>query len=575
MKINTTRQALLDALLVVSRAVSARAALQALSGILLTVDGEARLARDRHGARARGRARGRGRGTTARSSSPAASWSRSSARCRTARSASALREAERDVEITAGSSRFHLRTLPADDFPRFPEAEGDPVELPAAPLRETINRVARAASRDEARPVLTGVLVTVEGEELTMVATDSYRLAVKHDEARAPSVPERLEANVPARALRELARLIEAAGEDAVEVWLTRNQALFRVGEVSLSSRLIDGQFPNHRQLLPDSFEHEVKLPRAELLEVTRRVSQLAQRNAALRLSFSDGELVVSAETPDLGDAREALPGPVHGRAARDRLQPGVRPRRAREHRLRRGGAEADLPAAPGPDRAGRRRRLQLPGDADSPQRLGTAVVGRAQSSAAGFATSRTRASSSATRITVVHGPNGAGKTQPARGHLLRPHRALLPHRQRPGPDPLRRAAGARVELDLAGEGDALLAALDRSRRAPPPARRPRRSPDAPDERPLVERLPPDRLQLVKGAPAHRRAHLDRLSAALWPARAELRQRFGRTLAQRNALVARVRAGLAAAGSLAAWDERLASGGRAADRGPRRRRSTR
>ena len=75
-----------------------------------------------------------------------------------------LREAERDVEISAGSSRFHLRTLPADDFPRFPETEGDPVELPAAPLRDTINRVARAASRDEARPVLTGVLVTVEGE---------------------------------------------------------------------------------------------------------------------------------------------------------------------------------------------------------------------------------------------------------------------------------------------------------------------------------------------------------------------------------------------------------------------------
>src|SRR4029453_589574 len=76
---------------------------------------------------------------------------------------------------------------------------------------------------------------------------------------------------------------------------------------------LIDGQFPNHSQLLPESYEHEVKLPRAELLEVTRRVSQLAQRNAALRLSFSDGELVVSAETPDLGDAREALPAPYSG----------------------------------------------------------------------------------------------------------------------------------------------------------------------------------------------------------------------------------------------------------------------
>jgi DNA polymerase-3 subunit beta len=155
-------------------------------------------------------------------------------------------------------------------------------------------------------------MVTVEGEEMTMVATDSYRLAVKKTKLET-SVAEKLEANVPARALRELARLIEAGGVDTLSVWLTRNQAIFRVGATSLSSRLIDGQFPNHSQLLPESYEHEVKLPRTELLEVTRRVSQLAQRNAALRLSFSDGELVVSAETPDLGDAREALPAPYQG----------------------------------------------------------------------------------------------------------------------------------------------------------------------------------------------------------------------------------------------------------------------
>ncbi len=145
-----------------------------------------------------------------------------------------------------------------------------------------------------------------------MVATDSYRLAVKRTELDS-AVPEKIEANIPARALRELARLIEAAPEEPLQVWLTRNQAVFRLGSTTLSSRLIDGQFPNYRQLLPDSYDHEVRLPRAELLEVTRRVSQLAQRNAALRLSFSEGELVVSAETPDLGDAREALPAPYSG----------------------------------------------------------------------------------------------------------------------------------------------------------------------------------------------------------------------------------------------------------------------
>jgi DNA polymerase-3 subunit beta len=311
MKINTTRQALLDALLVVSRAVSARAALQALSGILISAEGEARL-------RATDMELGLEVGLEGEVEGGGQVVLPGRLLVEVVRSLSdgpvtlALREAERDVELSAGSSRFHLRTLPADDFPRFPGTEGEPAELPAAPLRDTINRVARAASRDEARPVLTGVLVTVEGDEMTMVATDSYRLAVKTTKLDA-SVGERLEANVPARALRELARLIEAGGEDSLRVWLTRNQAIFRVGQTSLSSRLIDGQFPNHQQLLPESFEHEVKLPRAELLEVTRRVSQLAQRNAALRLSFSDGELVVSAETPDLGDAREALPAPYSG----------------------------------------------------------------------------------------------------------------------------------------------------------------------------------------------------------------------------------------------------------------------
>jgi DNA polymerase III subunit beta len=311
MKITATRQALTDALLVVSRAVSARAALQALSGIHLSADGEPRL-------RATDMELGLDVALDGKIESAGDVVLPGRLLVEIARSLPdgdvtlELRESERDVEITAGSSKFHLRTLAADDFPRFPEVDGDPIELPAAALHETIGRVARAASRDEARPVLTGVLVTVEEKQLTMVATDSYRLAVKRTELDSP-VSEKLEANIPARALRELARLIEAAPDEPLQVWLTRNQAIFKVGQTSLSSRLIEGQFPNYRQLLPESYDHEVKLPRAELLDVVRRVSQLAQRNAALRMSFSEGEVVVSAETPDLGDAREAMPAPYSG----------------------------------------------------------------------------------------------------------------------------------------------------------------------------------------------------------------------------------------------------------------------
>ena len=223
-----------------------------------------------------------------------------------------VRSAERDVELAAGSARFHLRTLPAEDFPRLPELEGEAVKLPAGPLAETVELVARAASRDEIRPILTGVLVHAEGERLTMVATDSYRLSVKHTALEAV-VAQPLEANVPARALRELARIISAEGTEEVEIAMPRSQIIFRTAGVTLSSRLIEGQFPSWRQLIPETFEHEVRLPREEFLEITRRISQLAQRNAPLRLAFAEGELTVAAETPEIGDASEAMPAPYSG----------------------------------------------------------------------------------------------------------------------------------------------------------------------------------------------------------------------------------------------------------------------
>src|SRR5919106_1492589 len=144
MRINTTRQSLLDALLVVSRAVSARAALQALSGILISVEDEARL-------RATDMELGLEVGLEGDVEGPGSVVLPGRLLVEVARSlpdgpvSLALREAERDIEISAGSSRFHLRTLPADDFPRFPESEGEGVALPALPLRDTINRVARAA----------------------------------------------------------------------------------------------------------------------------------------------------------------------------------------------------------------------------------------------------------------------------------------------------------------------------------------------------------------------------------------------------------------------------------------------
>lgn len=224
-----------------------------------------------------------------------------------------LRSAEQDVEIVSGAATFHIRTLRLEDFPPFPEPEGDGrVRVPAGAFVATVNKVARSASRDETRPVLTGILVSASGDDLRMVATDSYRLSVKETKLEEP-LSASFEANVPARALQELGRIAAQAGEDELSVAVRTNQVIFETGGVVLSSRLIDGQFPNHRQLLPDAFEHELQLSGSEITDVVRRISLLAQKNAPLRLAFSEGEVTVSARTPDVGEARETLPVPFRG----------------------------------------------------------------------------------------------------------------------------------------------------------------------------------------------------------------------------------------------------------------------
>lgn len=208
------------------------------------------------------------------------------------------------LRITSGASKSSVNTYAADDFPRLPDVDVQLHALSAAAMLETINRVRRAASRDESRPVLTGILVRFEPGKLVMAATDSYRLSVKETPLE-EEVPE-MEAIVPARALEELARI--AAGATMLELGVRENQVIFGADGVWLTTRRIDGQFPNYRQLLPENFEHVVTVNRLELLEVVRRTSVLAQRNSPLRLRFAEGELVVSSQTQDVGESRESMP---------------------------------------------------------------------------------------------------------------------------------------------------------------------------------------------------------------------------------------------------------------------------
>lgn len=219
-----------------------------------------------------------------------------------------LRAAERDVQLTSGNATFNLRTLHAEDFPPFPDPDATAaISLPVKEFVETALKVAGSASHDETRPVLTGILVSAAENKVRMVATDSYRLSVK-ETTLATTLSAGFEVNIPARALQELARLAAHADDQSLTVSVRQNQVIFVLGRVVLSSRLIDGQFPNDRALIPDVFEHELRISAPELRDVVRRISLLAQKNAPLRLSFGVGELTVSSQTPDIGEAREALP---------------------------------------------------------------------------------------------------------------------------------------------------------------------------------------------------------------------------------------------------------------------------
>lgn len=216
------------------------------------------------------------------------------------------------VAVRGAGSSFSLNCLQADDFPELPLDDGEGFVLPAPVVLAAVERVAKAASRDETRPVLTGVNLRIGPDGLTLVATDSYRLAVAQQPLETPPAETR-EAIVPARALLEVARLTAQAKVDAIEVVLDEGLALFRIGDIRLTSRVITGQFPDHRQLVPDTFEHEVIFDRGELQAVLARIAILAQKNTPVRLAFTEGQVTVSAISDQVGEGHETLPAAFSG----------------------------------------------------------------------------------------------------------------------------------------------------------------------------------------------------------------------------------------------------------------------
>src|SRR5215831_14725244 len=305
LRITCAKDELVQGLTLVGRAVSNRTAIQILSGVLLEAHGdELRLAATdmELSLRASVSARVEGDGAVVLPARTLVDI----ARLLPADDVTIEhRASESVVHVGSGSAAYTLNTYNAEDFPRLPElAEMQTFAVDREALLETISRVARAASRDEARPVLTGVLVQFAEDKLVMAATDSYRLAVKETALAAPAPS--LEAIVPSRALQELARI--AGDADEVAVGVQENQVLFSAGGVWLTTRRIDGQFPNYRQLLPETVEHELTVPRGELLDVVRRAAVMIQRATPPQLRFAEGEVTVVARTHEVGESTESMP---------------------------------------------------------------------------------------------------------------------------------------------------------------------------------------------------------------------------------------------------------------------------
>jgi DNA polymerase III subunit beta len=237
------------------------------------------------------------------------------------------------VEIGAARSRFSLRTFPVDDFPTLPEPPQPATFLPAAGLASALRQVVRAASNDDARPLLTGVLIAAEGNGVRLVATDSYRLAMR-DIDGSDAFVDSSQILVPARALAELQKLsvLGISAKDAgssgggegndhdggdrptIGLSIGDHDVTFTAGDVKVSTRLLDGTYPDYRQLIPAEYPNRLHVGKDSLLDALRRVRLLVRDNTTpVRLSMRNGGVDLTVVSQEVGDASETVDADFDG----------------------------------------------------------------------------------------------------------------------------------------------------------------------------------------------------------------------------------------------------------------------
>lgn len=317
MKFRCERDVLLDALTTATRAAGRSGALPVLSGVRLEVNGDQLTVAGTDldlTIRVATTVNGQGDGVTVAPGRLVTDIVRA-----LEPGAVSLDADDQELRISAGRSQFAVRTHAAADFPRLPVPAEEAVTLPVAGLAEALRQVVRAASSEDTRPILTGVLMAAEASGLRLVATDSYRLAVR-DLPGAGILKEGQKVLVPSRALAELQRLLGAASTPSadqppgVTLRLGDHDATFEVGEVRLTTRLIEGEFPNYRQLIPANYPNVLVVGRDAVLDAIRRVKLLVRDpTTPVRMALRSDGIELTVITQDWGQATEEVDAKYEG----------------------------------------------------------------------------------------------------------------------------------------------------------------------------------------------------------------------------------------------------------------------
>ncbi len=236
-----------------------------------------------------------------------------------------VKEGSQSAHIASGRYQANIRGMAAEDFPIIPTAVEEPAALvPARLMKEMIEQVVFATAVDDTRPILTGVLATFSGSELTLAAADGFRLAMRKGALTSPSSGD-FGVVIPGRTLAELARVMP---DDDVDVEITvtpnRNQVVFKTTDLNVVSRLIEGAYPNLKQIIPTKFATKVVVSTGDLLKATKIASFFSRDNSnAITMEIQPGDeagvgnLVISGAAAELGEDRGEIDAVVNGGSAK------------------------------------------------------------------------------------------------------------------------------------------------------------------------------------------------------------------------------------------------------------------